>query len=58
MTPDRIQYFEKILAKPVPEPFKAWLTELFEAAKGDAKPQKQTYQRRPLVVDTPENADS
>ena len=58
MTQDRIQYFEKILAKPVPEPFKAWLTELFEAAKGDAKPQKQTYQRKALVIDTPENTDA
>lgn len=58
MTQDRIQYFEKVLSKPQPEPFKSWLEELFNEAKGDAKPQKEAYQRRPLVVDTPENTDA
>lgn len=58
MTQDRIQYFEKVLSKPIAEPFKSWLGELFNDAKENAKPQKQSYQRRPLLVDTPENTDA
>ena len=37
MTADRIQYFEERLKKPIPEPFKSWMEELFAEAKG-AKP--------------------
>lgn len=33
MTQDRIQYFEKVLSKPQPEPFKSWLEELFWYAR-------------------------
>lgn len=33
MTQDRIQYFEKVLSKPQPEPFKSWLEELFGYAR-------------------------
>lgn len=58
MTAERIAYFEKVLSKPQPEPFKSWLEELFNEAKGNEKPQKAAYQRRPLVVDTPETTDA
>jgi len=34
MTADRIQYFEERLKKPIPEPFKSWMEELFAEAKG------------------------
>lgn len=38
MTADRIQYFEERLKKPIPEPFKSWMEELFAEAKGKAQP--------------------
>ena len=37
MTADRIQYFEERLKKPIPEPFKSWMEELFAEAKWTAK---------------------
>ena len=69
MTQDRIQYFEKVLSKPQPEPFKSWLEELFgyatagrvyvgdhdKLAKMRDKPRKNVPQ---MVIDTPENTDA
>ncbi len=70
MTQDRIQYFEKVLSKPQPEPFKSWLEELFNEARqkglpnfqgsfytpeGEHKPRKKAAQ---IVIDTPENTDA
>jgi hypothetical protein len=37
MTADRIQYFEERLKKPIPEPFKSWMEELFAEATGNTK---------------------
>ena len=69
MTQDRIQYFEKVLSKPQPEPFKSWIEELFNEAKGGriyvedhdrlAKMRDKPRKNAPMMVlDTPENTDA
>lgn len=55
MTADRIQYFEERLKKPIPEPFKSWMEELFAEAKGEkAEKPKPPYKTiKPLSQPIP-----
>lgn len=55
MTAERIEYFEKVLSKPQPEPHGAWMKELFEAVKGQAKPKQEP---KPKTLYNPPKPDS
>lgn len=55
MTAERIKFYEDRLKKPIPEPFKGWIEELFEAAKSPKAPKQEP---KPKTLYNPPKPDS